>query len=71
MQLHEFTLLFLLPESWQYQSNFRMLSHDSSKTLIASCVEMSQSCPFHFNSDWSVVLVQVLCAMIFIQTTSA
>ena len=52
--------LLPLPENWQYQSNFRMLSHDNSKPAIVSC-------SLCFIGDHLITLVQMLCEVILLQ----
>ena len=47
----EFKLLIPPPESWQLQSDFR-----SRVKAVASCTEMSQSRPFHFNCVFNSAL---------------
>ena len=51
----EFKLLIPPPESWQLQSDFRT-SYMTRVKAVASCTEMSQSRPFHFNCVFNSAL---------------
>ena len=52
--LHEYKLSLPVPESWQYQSNFRTLSHDNSKAQLCHALK----CHSHAHSI-SIVIAQL------------